>query len=56
MTDISIESLSNPHRDLPDDTQMHAQLIIDEIILSQTVALKKDTVHQSWKLKIDFEM
>jgi hypothetical protein len=56
VTDIVIESLSNPHRDIPDDTQIFAQLIIHDIILRRTVAVKKETGRHSWKVEADFEM
>jgi hypothetical protein len=55
-TDFVIESLSNPHRDLPNDTELVAQLIIDECIVLQTLPVKKDTVRQSWELKVNCKM
>jgi len=44
--------LSNPHHDLPDDTEIVAQLIIDDNIFLQTVPVKKITSRPSWKLKV----
>jgi hypothetical protein len=55
-TDIIVKSPSNPHRDLPDDTEIFAQLIIDERIVFQTLPMKKNTGHQSWNLGVDCQM
>ena len=58
LTDVIIKSFCNPpsHRDLPDDTEMVAQLIIDDSIFLQTVPVKKNTGQESWKLKIGCDM
>jgi hypothetical protein len=56
VADFVIKLLSNPHRDLPDDTDILAQLIIDEIIIVETIHMKKDTGQWSWKLKVDCKM
>lgn len=54
--DVIIESLSNPHHDLPNDTEIVAQLVIDHCIFLQTVPVKKNTSQQSWKLKVGCKM
>jgi hypothetical protein len=53
VADIVVESSSNPHDDLPDDTEMLAQLIVDESIIQQTLPVKRDNARQSWELKFD---
>ena len=57
MADVTIKSLCDPpsHRDLPDDTEMVAQLIIDDSIFLQTVPVKS-TGQESWKSKIGCDM
>jgi hypothetical protein len=51
-----INSLSNPHPDLPHDTEILAQLIIDETIFLQTVPVEKDAGRQLWTLEVDCKM
>jgi hypothetical protein len=51
-----IESLSNPHHDLPNDAEIIAQLIINDSIFLQTVPVKKSISQQSWELEIGCKM
>jgi len=55
---VIIKSLCNPpsHHDLPDDTEIVAQLIIDDSIFLQTVPVKKSTNWELWKLKLGCEI
>ncbi|KAF7358269.1 hypothetical protein MVEN_00876000 [Mycena venus] len=47
---IRVTSLTNPHDDLPGDTKMFAQLIIEENISLQTLPVASEQGQRSWKL------
>ncbi|KAF8135903.1 hypothetical protein K438DRAFT_1947290, partial [Mycena galopus ATCC 62051] len=49
---IRITSLTNPHDDLPGDTKMAAQLIIEENIFLQTLPVPSEQDQKSWKLGV----
>ncbi|KAF7336913.1 hypothetical protein MVEN_02127600 [Mycena venus] len=51
--DIEIKSLSHPHNDLPLDTQMFAQVIVNKYIFLQTMLANTEPSRDSWKLKPD---
>jgi hypothetical protein len=47
--------LSNPHEDLPEDSKLLAQVIVNNIILVQSVPVENDA-HHSWEMKLDYKM
>ncbi|KAJ7108254.1 hypothetical protein C8R44DRAFT_857772 [Mycena epipterygia] len=56
--DIQITSFSNPHLDLPRGMQMVAQLIIDDIIVQQTMPVDAENIQgsSSWTMKFDCDI
>ncbi|KAJ7115240.1 CHAT domain-containing protein [Mycena epipterygia] len=56
--DIEITSLSTPHDDLPPGMQMFAQLIVDGVIVQQTMPVDSEDNQDSlsWKLQFDCEI
>ena len=57
MVDIILELLSNPHGDIPDDSKILVQLIVDESILWETLPVGKEGAHRPlWKLEVDCKM
>jgi hypothetical protein len=55
-SDIQINSLVNPHDDLPADMQMFAQLLLDGKLFLQTVLVGPDKAPNSWELRLDCNM
>ncbi|KAJ7434939.1 hypothetical protein FB451DRAFT_1310467 [Mycena latifolia] len=53
LDEITIDSLSNPHDDLPLDTQMSAQLIVDRHIFLQTLQVESPPFQHYWDLRTD---
>ncbi|KAJ7464032.1 CHAT domain-containing protein [Mycena latifolia] len=53
LDEITIDSLSNPHDDLPLDTQMSAQLIVDRHIFMQTLQVESPPFQHCWDLRTD---
>ncbi|KAJ7622289.1 CHAT domain-containing protein [Roridomyces roridus] len=47
--DIHISSLSNPHADLPPGIHLFAQLIVEDLIINETMAVTSET-DQNWTL------
>ncbi|KAK6977327.1 CHAT domain-containing protein [Favolaschia claudopus] len=48
---LHVESLEYPHEDLPDGMKMFAQLIIEDYIWLQTLAVDSQSDGRSWKLR-----
>ncbi|KAJ7434956.1 CHAT domain-containing protein [Mycena latifolia] len=53
LDEITVDSLSNPHDDLPLDTQMSAQLIVDRHIFMQTLQVESPPFQLCWDLRTD---
>jgi hypothetical protein len=55
--DVVIKSLeSDPHHDLPDDTEIFIQLTKDEHIFLQTSPVERDISDWSWEVKVNYKM
>ncbi|KAK6984236.1 CHAT domain-containing protein [Favolaschia claudopus] len=53
LDELHIKSLVHPHKDLPDGTKMFAQLIIEEHIWLQTLAVEPEPNGKTWKLRVE---
>ncbi|KAJ7114341.1 CHAT domain-containing protein [Mycena epipterygia] len=51
--DLTINSLSNPHDDLPPDMRMSVQIVLDGHIFLQTVPVESEPSVNCWKVRID---
>lgn len=54
MTEITVELLDAPHRDIPDGSKLFAQIIINNVIFAQTCPF--DNRNDSWNLTIECEV
>ncbi|KAF8129645.1 CHAT domain-containing protein [Mycena galopus ATCC 62051] len=54
--DLTINSLSNSHDDLPPDTKMSVQIVIDGYIFLQTMPVETEPSANSWKVKVDCKL
>jgi hypothetical protein len=56
LTDITVTFSSSPHRDIPDDAKISSQIIIDDMILVQTILSERCPAGKSWELTFDCNM
>ncbi|KAJ7657080.1 TPR-like protein [Mycena rosella] len=54
--DLTIHSFSNPHDDLPPETRISVQIVIDGHIFIQTMPAETEPCSNSWKVKVDCKL
>ncbi|KAJ7455501.1 CHAT domain-containing protein [Mycena latifolia] len=54
--DLTIDSFSNPHDDLPPKTRISVQIVTDGHIFLQTMPAETEPCANSWKVKVDCKL
>lgn len=57
MPEITVKLSSAPHQDVPDNSKLVAQIIVDQIVLVQTIPVSSvDDNGDCWELAVDCKM
>ncbi|KAF8209992.1 CHAT domain-containing protein [Mycena galopus ATCC 62051] len=54
--EIDIKARTHPHRNLPSDTQIFAQLIVNKHMILQTIPVDPEPCKTSWKVKPEWKI